>query len=141
VIDAHRVDSKLYVGSYPEDERVCRSFDVIVLCAQELQRLSFECHGITIRVPLDDDKLSSTDVSRVLKAAKAINGLRLQGKRVLVTCAAGVNRSALVAGVAMVKTGLAPDDVIVTIRRLRKPSIGMTPLGNPYFVDLLRRMR
>jgi len=139
-VDAHRVAPKLWIGSYPTDPRVCQSFDVIVLCAKEHQTLPFACANV-MHVPLDDAKPSSHEVSLAIRAGTAINKLRAQDKRVLVTCAQGVNRSSLVAAIAMVKDGVNPWKAIADIRDRRRPPIGLRPLSNAYFTDLLMRMR
>lgn len=139
-IDAHRVAEKLWVGSFPRDPRACNTFDVIVLCAKEHQILPYACDKV-MHVPLDDDKPTSNEVSLTLRAATAINKLRAQGKRVLVTCAQGVNRSSWVAATAMVKAGVSPWKAISDIREHRRPPIGMRPLCNAHFTEILMRMR
>ena len=139
-IDAHRVAEKLWVGSFPKDPRTCEQFDVIVLCAVEHQTLPYACSNV-MHVPLDDAKPTSHEVSLALRAATAVNKLRAQGKRVLVTCAQGVNRSALVAALAMVKSGTNPWKAVNDIREHRKPPIGLRPLSNAHFTELLMRMR
>lgn len=137
-IDAHRVSDKLWIGSYPKDPRTCDIFDVIVLCASEKQTLPYACDNV-IRVPLEDDKPTASEVALALRAANAVNKLRRSGKRVLVTCAQGVNRSSWVAAMAMIKTGTRPWKAIFDIREHRKPPIGMTPLCNPHFTEILMR--
>jgi len=140
MIDAHRIAPKLWIGSYPTDPRVCEQFDLIVLCAMELQSLRFPCRSAILHVPLDDAEPTRHEVSVALRAAKEVAEARRQGKRVLVTCAQGVNRSSLVAAMSLAKSGMPPKIAIELIREQRKPPSGMRPLCNPHFVRLLMRM-
>ena len=50
--DAHRIARKLWIGAAPFDCDGLEHFDVIVLCARELQWIPTPCEAI--RVPLDD---------------------------------------------------------------------------------------
>lgn len=144
VLDADRVASKLWVGSYPENEQgpaVCQHFNAVVLCAEELQELPFSCSRLHIvKVPIDDAKPSPREIQTAVSAAKTVHALRKKGKRVLVTCAQGVNRSSLVAAMALMLDGDSAKVAIHRIRELRKPPIGLTPLFNSHFTDLLLRL-
>jgi hypothetical protein len=51
-----------------------------------------------------------------------------------------VNRSALVAALAMVIGGLKMSKAIGNIRKYRKPTTGSTPLFNTHFVDLIKAL-
>lgn len=138
-IEAHRVASKLWVGSFPVSPTVCDHFDVVVLCAVEHQSVPFKgCH--IIKAPLDDARPTAQEVHIAISAAKTIHELRRRGKRVLVTCAQGVNRSALVAAMALMLEGHSAQSAIHTIREHRRPPIGLTPLFNPHFQALLRQL-
>lgn len=136
-IDATRVASKLYVGSYPPAALKSKGFDVVVLCAKELQKVSPDI--FTIRFPFDDGSLSSRDYMRAVRTATVVNRYRLAGKRVLVTCAMGINRSAFVAALAIMQLEHLPaDTVIQRIRALRGPAVAVPPLSNPAFVEALK---
>ncbi|GAB3262402.1 protein-tyrosine phosphatase family protein [Nocardioides dilutus] len=56
------------------------------------------------------------------------------GRRVLVRCSGGLNRSGLVVASSLVRLGHAPDDAIALVRRARGP----WALTNPGFVSHLR---
>ena len=56
------------------------------------------------------------------------------------TCQAGVNRSAFVAALALMFSGLGAGEAVELIREKRKPPIGMTPLCNTTFVELLFKL-
>ena len=58
--------------------------------------------------------------------------------RVLVTCQAGVNRSSLVAAMALIQSGWTATGAIERIRERRDPPIGMMPLENRIFVQILK---
>ncbi len=132
-IDAHRVASKLWIGSQPT-ETACNFFDVVVLCADEYQP-SLRC---AVHAGFDDNGSPSLrDVRTALRAAKTVQALRSKGKRVLVSCWAGVNRSSLVAALAMTLDGISARDAIRTIRKHRKPPNGMMPLSNRGFVRII----
>jgi protein-tyrosine phosphatase len=60
----------------------------------------------------------------------------LTGKRVLVTCAAGRNRAALIAGLSLgLATKMTPVAIVATIRQRRSADC----LTNPCFVEVLDR--
>lgn len=135
-LDAHRIAPKLWVGSRPGPE-VCRVFDVVVLAAMEYQP-KLPC-AIVLRAPIDDDQLTLQEAQKVIDAARKVNELRRCGKRVLVTCNMGVNRSALVAALALMLLGASAEEAIAQVRSNRKPPSGMMPLSNEHFVAALRR--
>jgi protein-tyrosine phosphatase len=67
-------------------------------------------------------------------AARVARRLRA-GKRILVTCAMGLNRSGLVAALAMSDVwGMNADEIVGRLRRAR----GKWALSNPNFERLLR---
>lgn len=135
--DATRVAPKLYVGGFPPAGLREKGFDAVVLCAQEKQDVSPDIY--TIRVPYDDNnELSRKDYERAVKAAVAVTKLRKAGKRVLVTCHMGINRSALVAAFSlMLMENMSADVAIQRVRAMRGPVVPIRPLSNPAFVRAL----
>jgi protein-tyrosine phosphatase len=136
VIDAHRIAPKLWMGGRPSPE-ACAAFDVIVLCAAEHQP-ELPCR--TINAPIDDSKPTNDEMALVIKTAKQVNKLRAEGKRVLVTCYEGRNRSGIVVALAMMLNGSTAQSAIGRVRTARKPPSGFRPLSNDYFVRALKRM-
>jgi len=146
-MNADEVSKNLWVGGLPTDpEAVDKNFDVLVLAAKSHQDI-FPVHKYpktkVIHVPLDDEPFSPNpppkeDVAKALKAGLEVHEANSKGKKVLVTCQAGVNRSALVAGLAMVVGGLNADHVINRIRKRRKPPTKSVPLFNKHFRKVLR---
>jgi protein-tyrosine phosphatase len=114
---------------------------VVVLCAKELQNLRFPAKVHVIKAPLDDGPPpTATELRMAISAARTVHHFRKKGKRVLVTCAQGVNRSSFVAALALMLDGRPPNMAIHAIRENRKPPIGMTPLSNRHFVAELERL-
>ena len=139
MIDAHEVAKNLWVGAYPTNPKACERFDVIVLGAEELQTLPYPCKNI-LRVPLDDSKPTAEEMARALRGGTVVADLLRKNKKVLVTCAQGVNRSSFIAALALIRSGVAPWRAISMIRDKRKPKIGLTPLSNPHFTKILMSM-
>lgn len=128
----------LFVGSKPSPGRH-EGIDVIVLTAMEYQPPAELFPGAEVlHVPLDDAPSRPMREDEIIDATKA--GLRVArrlraGRRVLVTCAMGLNRSALVAAVAMQEIyGMSADEIIKRLRSAR----GMWSLSNPNFEKLVR---
>lgn len=92
-----------------------------------------------IRVPLNDDPvrgMTDEEVTAAVVNAGSLARYMIAGHRALVTCHQGRNRSALVAGLAMMQVfGMTSNDVVAQIRETRHPHA----LGNPSFVRLLQR--
>lgn len=77
---------------------------------------------------------------RVLEVAAFVAALVKSGRRVLVHCTEGLNRSGVVAARALMMMGLTAGEAIDLVRRQRGPSVdGFPALGNQAFVDWLHR--
>ena len=130
----------LYVGSAPP---AGASFPldhikVLVLCAKEYQPSAQVFPGLeVIRVPLDDAGRppTSAEVQGAIQAAGEVYSRLAQGKRVLVTCMQGRNRSGLTAALAMRMAGATASRAVKAVRKAR----GSDALSNPYFVDIVKR--
>jgi hypothetical protein len=75
------------------------------------------------------------DRSTLIALADLVRDLRAAGKRVLVHCAAGINRSGLLAAASLIREGYDADEAIDTVRRARTGA-----LNNPEFVEALRAL-
>jgi protein-tyrosine phosphatase len=136
-LDASNVATRLWVGSRPPFDRDLPGFDLLVLCAQELQPQHLAFHGKVIRCPIPDGDLDHAELTRAVLAARAVGDALVVKQRVLVTCSAGLNRSALVAGLALARvTRLMPDEIIRLMRQKRDPHA----LFNVHFQEILRRL-
>lgn len=138
-LDASNIVRRIWVGSAPPMDRRLPHFSMVVLCAAEIQPQATTWGCRVVRVGIPDDALSRPELRRAVLGARAVVDEVQHGGRALVTCAAGRNRSALVAGIAIIQ--LAPrmtaDDVVELIRGRRSPDC----LSNPHFREILRRLR
>ncbi len=126
----------LWVGGQPPFDRDLPEFDVLVLCARELQPERVAFHGYVIRCPIPDDVLSHAEVRTVLGTARLVADSLIARRHILVTCAHGLNRSALVASLALAHvTRLSADALIRIMRARRHPNA----LYNTHFQTLLRQ--
>lgn len=128
----------LYVGSKPSPGQHA-GIDALVLAAREYQPPAFLFPGMpVIYAPLDDDStrpMRADEIVLATKAALRVAHLLREGHHVLVTCAMGLNRSALIAALAMHEVhGMGADEIISRLRRAR----GSWALSNPNFEKLLR---
>lgn len=128
----------LFVGSRPiPGPRL--DVDTIVLTAMEHQPTGDLFPGVEVlHVPLDDDPtrpMHAAEIEGAICMGQRVARRLRAGKRVLSTCAMGLNRSALVAGLAMSEAyGMGADEIIGRIRGAR----GAWSLSNPHFEKLLR---
>lgn len=141
VVDASEVDRDLFVGSKPDktDAVERAGFKVLVLCAREYQPRSVEFgfHGScrVLHAPIDDARLSPLEVMTVRSAANDVARAVADKRKTLVTCQMGLNRSALVAALAMLRLrpNLSASACIRVIRARRNKEA----LFNAYFVNLI----
>lgn len=135
-IDATRIGPKLHQGSEPPQGSTLRraGFDVVVLCAMEIQPPSSAFVGVEVlHYGIDDGPVTAELWSRAKRAARAVAHRIRKGKRVLVTCAQGRNRSGLVVALALRElTGRSGHRIVAHVRSLRTNA-----LANPYFVRAL----
>jgi hypothetical protein len=104
-IDANFVAGDLFQGAFPPlDDRLDRCTDVVVFAASELQPTPNRARRVTrIFAPNDDDGTPMTSAQWAIAKDAAVKVRRHldRGRRVLVTCHAGLNRSGLISAMAM----------------------------------------
>lgn len=130
----------LYIGSAPDpaDPEFSR-FDDVVLCAREYQPARHLFGRVNVvRMPFDDDPTSypsDEELREICRTASFVAEAVRNGRRVLVTCAAGRNRSGLVVATALLKLHpqVTPGIAVDHLRSVR----GLGALSNGKFVDLL----
>lgn len=133
-IDASNIATRLWVGGAPPVTLDMPSVDMLVLCAREIQPAQLAFHGHVLRCPIIDDVLSDNELRMVLQASGRVAKLLSAKRRVLVTCAQGRNRSALVAALALGRiTRYSADQLIDLVRKRRRTDC----LTNPYFREVL----
>lgn len=124
-LDIDRLAPKLYIGSAPQfigSLLKPLGFDTLVLCAREYQPKDSEFPGlVVVRCPFDDVPELDADTEELVRlAARRVAGEVLRGRRTLVTCAAGRNRSGLVCARTLMKLSGAPAHLVVDhVQRLR----------------------
>jgi protein-tyrosine phosphatase len=129
-------DRRLAQGSAPPP-RVRVPFDTVVLAAAEYQP---DLPGYAvIRVPLEDRFPPNPPPDlftrhAIREAARTIAREVRHGRRVLVTCWAGRNRSGVLAGLALCELGVPGMRAASLIRLLRAGA-----LSNPYFLRMVVR--
>lgn len=88
------------------------------------------------RLAIPDGVLTEVDVEHVQALAYHVATAVAENRKTLVRCQAGINRSSLVAALAMVHLGWEPQEAIAQIRATRSPDA----LCNLGFVDLIRAL-
>lgn len=134
-LDASNIFTRLWVGGEPPLDRDLPDFDLLVLCAREIQPEQIAFRRTVFRCPLPDSRLNIHELTAAVLAGKAVGDALLARNRVLVTCAMGFNRSAFVASLALARiTRMRAHEILALIRAKRNPSA----LSNPYFCQALR---
>ena len=93
--------------------------------------------GLYVCLPMDDgDEVDP----KVPELAAFIASLVTSGRRVLVHCTEGLNRSGVVVARALMHMGMMAGEAIDLVRAKRGPSVdGFPALSNPAFEEWLRR--
>jgi protein-tyrosine phosphatase len=136
---ANKIIDNLYMGSAPPTDSVnlSKDFDCLILSAIEFQPPDHYYKGLDIhRALINDDGSPMTfkEMQYAIRAASYTIKKLNEGKRVLVTCWQGRNRSGIIT--ALVLTfgyGKTPTESINMIRDSR----GSGALGNDQFVSFL----
>lgn len=92
--------------------------------------------GVELYVHWLIDDGPAPDLVTVRALADLVDDLRRDGKRVLVHCQAGINRSGLISAASLIRAGYTPDDAIAAVRASRAGA-----LDNDEFVALLHDER
>lgn len=150
ILDADEIVPGLWQGSLPTPGMLVKSagFQMLVLCAREYQLPATDFPGVTVihapnddhsAFPLDRDKLQMA-----LGAAHEVAQAVRAGQQVLVTCAAGLNRSGLVSGLTLhLLFGWPGVKCVARVRKYRQRSAthpGHGALGNGEFVRALEKL-
>ncbi|NBT36053.1 MAG: hypothetical protein EBT03_11050 [Betaproteobacteria bacterium] len=138
-IDASRIHGELYQGGIPPKGPALANagFQALVLCASENQPPDWSYPGVeVIRIPMDDIpvRLNPKELRYLKLTAREVAHLLAQGKKVLVTCAAGLNRSGLVTAATLLASSDATPAEAISLIRLRR---GAAALNNAAFVHTI----
>jgi protein-tyrosine phosphatase len=135
-VSGDRVAPRLWQGAAPDPAKPYTEFDVIVLCAQEVQPRFARFKGTVIRAPFADTPYPTSKERKIaIRAAREVVKHLRKHRRVLVTCAQGWNRSGLVVGLTLrMATNWHPEEIVRRIRAAR----GEFALSNPAFERIVR---
>ena len=141
--EASMIAPNLWQGSFPMPGGGLRrdGFDVVVFCAMEVQPPSSMYPGmVTIYAPNDDDSSrqpTREEIEIARKASRLVASYVASGKKVLVTCMAGRNRSGLVTAMALCRLyGLSGSQALTLVKSRRRTVLGEA-LTNERFAELL----
>ena len=148
-IDADRIAPKLYLGRYPCETEVLQykhHFQAFIYCAKECPPSANK-----VLVPhqyhygLNDlPTMSGRDIRLIEEASDFAVQLHTSGARIHFSCAMGINRSAVVLALTMMKLGIKTQDAINLIREKRNTKHlmvdrGTQALANRTFVAFLQQ--
>lgn len=126
---AHEVVPGIWQSGSPEPGEYWDAVFDLHGSAPPLEDVEFYVHWL-----IEDGPAPEFTTLRSL--ADLVDDLRQDGKRVLIHCAAGINRSGLLSAAALIRGGWDVDDAIAAVREARHNA-----LNNPNFVDLLHDPR
>lgn len=89
-----------------------------------------------LRYPIYDAEMSRIDLNRLFTTAQFAYNEWAEGKRVLIRCQAGWNRSGLITALVLMLDGIPATEAIDLIRKQRSPHA----LCNPDFVKFLENL-
>lgn len=142
-LDATHIHQELFMGGKPPTGAAVRDhgFHVLVLCASEHQIPAVHFPGVEVlHIALKDDSskpVSDTEWATIEHTAKRVMRRLRAGRRVLVTCAAGLNRSGVITAAALhYLTGHAGHRTAAVVSR-RRVVHGTNALYNQAFVSAL----
>lgn len=139
-LDFACVNDTLCLGSYPPPGNTLarNGFDLLLLCAEELQeRDTSDYPGVEVwHCGFEDGLLTPALVSAVNDLVADVAEQWQQGRSILITCRAGINRSALVTALAYRRiTGSSGAQAMAAVRAVRAGA-----LINPFFSRYLSRL-
>lgn len=136
------ITERLAIGglrAYGLGTELSRNFDFAVNVAEEIAKQMTtkpSSYVASEHCGFDDTHKLAPELPKIESAVRLVQKHRAWGQRVLVTCAQGRNRSALVVAETLIREGADPAYVIRTIRERRANS-----LANTTFVEWLMRKR
>jgi len=127
---SHIADN-LWSGGCIEGVKLPKYIDIVIsLYPWEKYRL--HPHQVRTEITMHDHD-GMPDIDQLHQIADTVNTHRKDGKNVLVHCQAGLNRSGLVAGLALIKAGMTAENAIKLLRNQRCKAV----LCNKTFRDFL----
>jgi len=120
-----RILGDLYQGDAMAAALDAGRFDVLVLCAKEIPRVPGDAPpGVrVIDARIDDGELSPDEARVAEQAASAVLKELAYGRKVLVTCFAGRNRSGLVSALVLKRLGWPGAAAVEKVRSARRNAL------------------
>ncbi len=120
--------------------RESSTFDLVVLCAEEFQPVdhAFRAGLRVLRLPFDDTlkPLTRRELQPLIGAASSLADEIRRGRRVLVTCMAGRNRSGLVSALTLCRLyGMTGSAAVTRVKQCRPNA-----LTNRVFAETVVRL-
>jgi hypothetical protein len=136
-LDADEIIPGLYQGSVPPEGHLLRylGFSMLVLAARGHQPSARRFPGVAVlHAPLDDhwEPLTVEESLLIRVIGRMVADEMVGGGLVLVTCQAGINRSGIIAAMALCHLGFTPRQAVRRIRYCRPGA-----LSNQSFVAQL----
>lgn len=128
------IADNLYTGGCPRGEALPSFRFIVDVYARELYHCKL--HQAVLCVPLLDSS-DGPDADLVLVLARHVNECRKIGPT-LVHCQAGLNRSALVAGLALIEGGMPAEHAIWLMRERRSPAVLCNRVFEQFLLDWKR---
>jgi Dual specificity phosphatase, catalytic domain len=117
--DVSHIDGNLWIGACPESS--LPDFFAYVLNLYQAEPYGTHPNTVVRTQRMDDsDVLPGAEILEDLAAW--VNEKRALGPT-LVHCQAGLNRSGLIAGLALIRSGIAPRDAIALLRQKRSSDV------------------
>jgi len=146
-VEADEIAPNLWQGSYPGTGTAVKAsgFSMLVLCAEEFQDPAEDFPGVEVvhAANYDDGQHNLTPelLTVAVTAAHRVKDAVEKGRKVLVTCRMGINRSGLVTAFALhLIYGWAGAACVARVKKMRHRYQGFEPLHNWEFVSALKRL-
>ena len=124
-------DEMMYGRALPEARITSEHFDTVVTMYAYAQAVDW--HVKEIRHGIYDSDMQDFDPTELFEIVRTAHKDWLNGKRVLIRCQAGWNRSGLVMGLLLIRDGMPAKDAVTLFRNTRSKSA----LCNKHFVQFL----
>jgi len=121
----------LFQGDFPEGDVDWDLFDDVVSMSNAAPSPQLKPDGLWLHLPIWDGEMEDPDGVR--DAARTVAERVVAGRRILVHCWAGLNRSGVVCARALMFMGIPVSDAIAAVRAAR----GDDALFNEHFVEWL----
>jgi hypothetical protein len=135
---ANEIVPNLWVGRWDirPAEAFASGFEVVVMLEDERRdEVRPPAGGVFLAWPIEDSAETLPD-EETLQAVVGLVGRSVRaGRPTLITCLGGLNRSGLVAAIALRRLGRTADEALALVRAARGPYA----LGNELFEERLRR--